>query len=169
MGAKKVLVLDVDETLLNIEPLSFLERFKKNYKEYKGALIFNKYYISPRPNLEEFLKKAKEHFDLIAFSVIEKEFTKQKLEKLGILDFFSKIYGKESLIEGKKVLGIIAKDMNKDIKDIIIIDDKPAMIAEQSNVIDIPPWFIGGNPEDNKLIELFDRLLKVNITEVSPC
>ena len=167
MGAKKVLVLDVDETLLNIEPLYFLERFKKNYREYEGALIFNKYYISPRPNAKEFLKKAKVYFDLIAFSVVDKEYTKQKLEKLGMLDFFSKVYGKETLIDGKKALNIIARNLNKDVKDIIIIDYKPNLVAEQSNAIGISPWFIGNDKEDNELIKVFDKLLKVNVIEVS--
>ena len=167
MGAKKVLVLDVDETLLNLEPLFFLKRFKKNYKEYEGTLIFNKYYISPRPNVKEFLEKAKEHFDLVAFSVVEKEFTKQKLKKLGMLDYFSKIYGKESLIDGKKVLNIIANDLNKDVKNIIIIDDKPNSVAEQDSVIGISPWFIGSDKNDAELMEIFDKLLKVNIIEVS--
>ena len=167
MGAKKVLVLDVDETLLNIEPLSFLRRFKKNYEEYEGSLIFSKYYISPRPNARAFLEAAKEHFELIAFSVVEKEFTKQKLEKLGLLDYFLGIYGKESLIDGKKILSVIANGLNKDIRDIMIIDDKPSLIKEQDNVIGISPWFIGSDKEDNELMRILDRLLKINIIEVS--
>lgn len=167
MGGKKILVIDIDETLLNIEPLFFLERFRKEYREYEGAMIFDKYYISPRPNSKEFLKKAKRHFEVIAFSVIEKEFTKHKLEKLGMLDCFSKIYGKESLIDGKKSISVIAKDLNRDIKDIIIVDDKPGQILEKDNVINISPWFIGSDKYDNELIKLFDRLLKLNSAEIS--
>jgi len=167
MGAKKVLVLDIDETLLNIEPLSFLKRFKKNYEEYEGSLIFSKYYISPRPNVRVFLEAAKEHFDLIAFSVVEKEFTKQKLEKLGLLNYFSRIYGKEALIDGKKILSVIANDLNKDIRDIMIIDDKPNLIKEQNNIIGISPWFIGNDKKDNELMRIFDKLLKINVIEVS--
>lgn len=167
MGDKRILVLDIDETLLNIEPLFFLERFRKNYKEYEGTMIFDKYYISPRPNVREFLKKAKEHFDIIAFSVIERKFTKQKLEKLGMLNCFSGIYGEESLIDGKKTINTIAKDLNREIKDIIIIDDKPSQILEKDNVIGISPWFIGSNKEDNELIKLLDKLLKLDAAEIS--
>jgi len=167
MGGKKVLILDIDETLLNIEPLFFLEKFKKNYREYEGTMIFDKYYISPRPNAKEFLKKAKEHFEIIAFSVIDRKFTKQKLEKLGMLKCFSRIYGKESLIDGKKAISIIAKDLNRDIKDIKIIDDRPNQILEKDNVISISPWFIGSNKEDNELAKLFDILLKLNPAEIS--
>ncbi len=166
MGVKKVLVLDIDETLLNIEPLFFLKKFKKDYKEYEGTLIFNKYYISPRPNAREFLKKAKEHFELVAFSIVGRELTKQKLEKLDMLDYFSEVYGKESLIDGKKALNIIARDFGIDMENIIIIDDKPELIAEQNNVIGVTPWFIG-NKEDNELIKVFDRLLKINLAEIS--
>jgi len=167
MGCKKVLVLDVDETLLNIEPLFFLKKFKKNYEEYEGSIIFDSYYISPRPNARVFLEKAKEHFELIAFSVAEQEFTKQKLEKLGMLGFFSKVYGKESLVEGKKELNLIAKDLNRDIKDIAIIDDEPNNIIETDRIIEVNPWFIGGDKEDSELVNIFDKLLKLELVEVS--
>ncbi len=167
MGDKKILVLDIDETLLNIEPLFFLERFRKNYRKYEGTTIFGKYYMSPRPNAREFLKKAKEHFEVIAFSVIEKKFTKQKLEKLGMLDYFSGIYGKESLMDGKKAINVIARDLNRDIKDIVIIDDKPHQVLEKNNIISVPPWFIGSDKDDNELIKLFNRLLELNLAEIS--
>lgn len=69
MVDEKILVLDVDETLLNMEPLFFLERFKKNYRDYIGKLVFDKYYLSPRPNVNEFIKKTKKYFKLVAFSI----------------------------------------------------------------------------------------------------
>ena len=167
MGRKKVLVLDVDETLLNIEPLFFLKKFKKNYEEYEGSIIFDKYYISPRPNAKAFLQKAKDHFELVAFSVAEREFTMQKIEKLGMLGFFSKVYGKESLAEGKKELNLIAKDLNRDIKDIMMIDDDPNRVIEKDKVIKVNPWFIGGDKEDSELANIFDKLLKLELVEIS--
>ena len=99
---EKVLVLDVDETLLNIERLSFLKTFKKDYKTCYGKLIFDNYYIRPRPNLNEFIAKAKKHFKLVAFSVVSREITIEKLKAIGILDSFIKVYGKEDLEIGKK-------------------------------------------------------------------
>ncbi|MDP2749537.1 MAG: HAD family hydrolase [Nanoarchaeota archaeon] len=166
MAAKKVLILDVDETLLNLEPLFFLKKFKKDYEEYEGTVIFDKYYLSPRPNAKAFLESVKKHFELVAFSVADKELTKQKLEKLGLLDYFSKVYGKESLIKGKKALSKIAEDLNKDIKDVIIIDNEPQLIAEQNNIISISPWFIGSDKEDDELMKVLE-LLKFNFAEIS--
>jgi|GEM_PF-3419140 len=166
MRCKKVLVLDIDETLLNIEPLFFLRKFKKNYEEYEGAEIFSKYYISPRPNAKAFLQKASEHFEIVAFSVADQELTRQKLERVGMLSFFSRIYGKESLLDKKKSLKIIADDIGRDMGDLIIVDDEPDNITEKDNVISISPWFIGGDKEDCELINVFEKLLKLQLVEV---
>ena len=166
MGGRKILVLDIDETLLNIEPLFFLKRFKKNYKDYEGKLIFEKYYLSPRPRVKKFIKKAAKHFDLVAFSVVSRKITKEKLEVLGIGKDFIKIYGKEDLIDKKKSLKKIANDLNINISDITAIDDMPELFLEQDNIIKIRPWFIGDSKEDNGLIDLFEQLLKLDSTKI---
>lgn len=162
---KKVLILDIDETLLNIEPLSFLKIFKKNYKDYVGKLIFDKYYLSPRPKLNEFIKEAKKHFKLVAFSVVNKKITIEKLKVLGILDNFVKIYGKEDLENGKKSLKKIADDLKIKINNIVAIDDTPEHFLEQEKIIKIKPWFIGDDKDDNTLLTTFEDL-KFNTTKV---
>ena len=166
MGDRKVLVLDVDETLLNMEPLFFLEKFKKDYKSYEGRLVFDKYYLSPRPGIKEFIKKSKEHFDLAAFSVVSREITKKKLKILGILNDFIRVYGKEDLINNKKSLKKIADDLKVDINHIVAVDDRPEFFLEQDRVIKIKPWFIGGNKEDNALLEVFENKLKLNTIKI---
>lgn len=150
---KKVLVVDIDETILNIEPLFFLRRFKKNYEESNGKIITfphskTEYYISLRPGAKQFLEEAKKHFRLIAFSVVGREITKLKLSSLGICKQFEKIYGKEDLINRKKNLEKISKDFNVPIKEITAIDDNPRFFDIQDRVIGINPWFVGskGNP-----------------------
>ncbi len=158
MSSEKFLVLDVDETLLNIEPLFFLEKFKKNYKDYAGKLIFDKYYLSPRPGVGEFIREAKKHFKLIAFSVVSKEITIRKLKALNILDNFIKIYGKEDLQNGKKSLKKIADDLNVDINNITAIDDIPESFLEQEKIIKIKSWFIGDGREDDALMAVFKDL-----------
>lgn len=155
---EKFLVLDVDETLLNIEPLFFLEKFKKNYKDYTGKLIFDKYYLSPRPGVDEFIREAKKHFKLIAFSVVSKEITVKKLKALNILDNFIKIYGKEDLQNGKKSLKKIADDLNVSMNDITAIDDIPESFLEQEKIIKIKSWFIGDGREDDALMSVFKDL-----------
>ncbi len=155
---KKILVLDVDETLLNMEPLSFLKIFKKNYISYDGKLIFEKYYISPRPNLNAFLEKVKEKFELIAFSVVNRDVTIKKLKAVNILDSFTRIYGREDLENGKKSLKKIADDFSIHIDDVIGIDDNPEFFLEKDNVFKINPWFIGDKADDSSLLEVFKYL-----------
>ncbi len=167
MGNRKILVLDVDETLLNIEPLFFLKKFKKDYKDYEGKLFFDEYYLSPRPNVKEFIKKAKMRFDLAAFSVVEREVTKKKLGELGILNDFIKIYGKEDLVDNKKSLKTVADDLKVDTKDVIAIDDTPDIFLEKDNVIRIEPWFIGGNKEDNAFAGVFEQLLEFESVKIN--
>lgn len=157
---EKILVLDVDETLLNLEPLFFLKRFKKNYKDYSG-LVFDKYYLSPRPKLNEFIKEAKKYFNLVAFSVVSRDITIEKLKVLGILDNFIRVYGKEDLVNGKKSIKRIAEDLNVNINNIMAIDDIPECFLEQKNVVRIKPWFIGDNKEDNDLLTVLESNIKV--------
>lgn len=163
---EKVLVLDVDETLLNVEPLFFLKRFKKNYKDYEGKLIFDKYYLSPRPKLDEFIREAKKYFNLIAFSVVNKELTTKKLKALDIADNFIKIYGKEDLQNGKKSLKKIANDLNININNVLAIDDTPESFLEREEIIKIKPWFIGDKKDDDSLLTAFKRALEFNSVKI---
>ena len=149
MGAKKVLVLDVDETLLNLEPLFFLKTFKKNYKDFEGQTVTfpdakHKYYLAPRPRLREFLTKAKKHFHLAAFSVVSKEITLEKLKLLGVDGEFARIYGEEDLNGKKKSLRKVAEDFNIPLASVIAIDNKPEAFIESNNIIKVKPWLIGG-------------------------
>lgn len=168
---KKVLVVDVDETLLNIEPLFFLKIFKKDYPSYNGELInlSNKgYYIVPRPRIKEFLEKAKD-FDLVAFSVVNRDITTKKLKILGIKNFFVKIYGKEDLINKKKSLKMISDDLNIPINNIIAIDDMPDIFMESSNIIPVKPFLMGKNDEyeyqehEDNLLGAVNQALKQGI------
>jgi TFIIF-interacting CTD phosphatase-like protein len=144
-----ILVLDVDETMLNMEPLSYLKIFKKNYADYEGITteFFGKgYYISPRPKLMECLSKARQFSRLVAFSIVHKEITEMKLNALGLKGFFTAIYGKEDLLNGKKSLKKISEDFGIDGNNIIAIDNDSSAYVENS-VIKVKPFFIGCDHE----------------------
>ena len=143
-----ILVIDVDETLLNIEPLFFLKNLRKNYNEYKGKLIqFNgynkKYWLSPRPRVNEFLRKAKENFNLVAYSIVDKNITIEKLKHAGLHQHFIRVYGEQDLVNGKKSMEIVSKDLNVPLNSIVAIDDIPEMHDDITNVIPVRKWLIG--------------------------
>ncbi len=172
MTGKRVLVIDIDETLLNLEPVFFLKRFRKNYQDFEGRTVTfpdakHKYYLAPRPRLKEFFAEAKKHFQLAAFSVVSKDITQKKLKLLGLDTEFDKIYGEEDLLDKKKNLQKVAEDFNVPLTYVIAIDDKPEAFTEASKVIKVKPWLIGGNidyeyqnNEDN-LLGAFAKALTV--------
>ena len=157
----KVLVIDIDETLLNMEPLFFLEKFRKNYKQNNGRLVKfldKEYYLAPRPLVKEFIEKAKREFTLVAFSTASREYTIQKLKILGIFEDFTKVYGKEDLVNKSKSLLKVSKELNIPIEDVIAIDDSPNLFLEQDRVIKIKPFFIG-REENYEFEEHEDNLI----------
>lgn len=168
----KVLVVDVDETMLSLEPLFFLKRFRKNYLDFEGDTVtfpgvVNEYYLAPRPRLQEFVAEARKHFRLVAFSVVSKEITNKKLKLLGLDSEFARVYGHEDLMEGKKSLRKVAEDSNVPLAHVIAIDDKPEAFAEAGKVIKVKPWLIGSNVEyeyqnnDDNLLGAFAKALTV--------
>ena len=172
MQSKKVLVLDVDETLLTLEPLFFLERFVKNYEEYEGKPVTfpgtkSRYYIARRPRLKEFFTEAKKRFRLAAFSAARRKFTLEKLTFLGLSGEFIKIYGEEDLLDRKKNLQKVAEDLNVPISDVVAIDDKPENFTEASKVIRVRPWMIGSSTEyeyesrEDNLFGAFEKALAI--------
>ncbi len=152
MGGKRVLVFDVDETLLNVERVSFLRMIKPHYKELGGKSVWiekKEYYISLRPKIKEILTELQGKFILVAYSLVSKQLTKEKLSYFDLNKYFFKIYGEEDLLNGRKSLTIIAKDLNMTKGDIIAVDDKPELYDDMTNIIKIQPWFIGNNEEDD--------------------
>lgn len=170
-------MIDVDETLLNIEPLFFLKKFHPNYVQHPGKAItfYNReYYIAVRPKVHEFLQKASENFDLVAFSIVDKNTTTQKLTAIGLNGFFVKIYGQEDLIDNKKSLKIISNDFNISPEMLTAIDNTPDSFAERDNIIAIKPFYIGQEEyefqehEDNLMGALKQALRKRQALEVIP-
>lgn len=161
ISAKKFIVLDIDETLLNIEPLSYIMKFKKNCMDNNGKLItfFGKdYYASLRPNVTPFLRELSKKHLLIAFSTVEREVSKKKLQAFSLENYFVKIYGKEDMIDKRKSIQVICNDFNITKTDICVIDDNPQIYVpgEISSITKISPWFIG--LEDNQLLPMADWL-----------
>lgn len=177
MDKKRILVVDVDETLLNIEPLFFLKKFHPNYTEHHGKEItfYNReYYITARPRVHEFLQKASENFDLIAFSIVDKNTTTQKLTAIGLNDFFMKIYGQENLINNKKSLKMLSNEFGVPLELLTAIDNTPDSFAEKDNIIAVKPFYIGQEEyefqehEDNLMGALKQALHERQALEVIP-
>ncbi len=162
MGGR-FLVLDVDETLLNIEPTSFLRLFRKDYAKQGKTVRFpgvkGEYHLTPRPNVKNFLEQTSKEYSLVAYSVVERSFTQEKLERLELAHYFKKVFGKEDLVGKKKSLARVAELLNVSVNDLVAIDDKPNMYLESARVIPVKPWF--ANDYEYELESRPDNLLGV--------
>ena len=138
---KYTLVLDLDETLIHYKT----ELMQNNDKQNKSILIL-------RPNLILFLKEMKQMYELVLFSYATYEYIDKILKIIESKEkFFSYIldrrhitYENGSYVKNLSLIG-------RDLKNVIIIDDKPqAFKMNPENGIFIKPFY--GDCLNNKNI-----------------
>jgi hypothetical protein len=184
---KKLLVLDIDNTLLHTWMPSALPPFiapddphrteeqRKQFAnrllaDYPGVSTWNDAIICPRPHLEEFIHsliyESKVRFGIYstAAPIYITEVLKRLPKDINIYSAF--IWGKAECI---KVVDKRCKDLRKvsktydvDLKNILMIDDLPVVLPE-INRLPIKPFRVDIDHE----IALQDDQLKLAASEVS--
>jgi|SRR3989344_272987 len=142
MGGNYI-VLGVDRTILNLEPVFFLRNFNrdlKNINAIKFQYLNKDYLLAARPRLTEFLEKLSHDFIIVAYSEMPKYITKAKLKMLNINKYFRYVLGSECLIKNKKAVQKVAECLNINQKDIIMIDSSS---QDNSDIIKIKPFMLG--------------------------
>ena len=138
---KYTLVLDLDETLIHYKT----DIMQNNDKQNKNILIL-------RPNLLLFLKEMKQLYELVLFSYATYEYIEKILKIIEskekyfnyILDRRHITYENGSYVKNLSLIG-------RDLKNVIIIDDKPqAFKMNTENGIFIKPFY--GDCFNNKNI-----------------
>ena len=153
---KKTLVLDLDETLVHSSMTPFP---KGSDLTIEINVAGNKYnvYVLKRPFLEEFLKEMSYLYEILVFTASLAEYAEPLLE---ILDKNKIIKYKLNRNHCLFYQGTYIKDLkviNRNIKDLIIIDNNPASyVLNQENGIPILSWF--DNPNDMELMRLVPLL-----------
>ena len=138
------LVLDLDETLIHIP---------------KGKKLFNSNSIIFRPGLIDFLRNLKEFYELIIFT------SGLKKNADGVINYIEKdekyfsyrLYRENTIMKNNnyyKDLSILGRDLKK----IIIIDDKKEHILQEENCLIIKPFITESEVNNNDFI-LFDLIL----------
>ena len=154
---KKILVLDLDETLVHASKI-FPFPNKKN-------IILNMYmknikyqiYVIIRPFFEKFLHEMSLYYDLYIFTASIPQYSKPLINIIDKNKVIIQVLTRENCLNIK---GNFVKDLsifNKDLKDIIIIDNNPAFYAlNKDNGIPIPTWI--DEPNDKELLKLIPIL-----------
>ena len=155
-GQKKTLVLDLDETLVHSSMTPFQNKdnivLTINY-EGKNYTI----YVIKRPFLDKFLNEVSIFYDVIIFTASIGQYSNLLLKFIDQNKLVKSVLNRDhcNYYEGCyfKNLRII----NRDYKDIIIIDNNPISYAfNKDNGIPIKSWFDDQN--DNELLKLLPFL-----------
>ncbi|KAL5725788.1 hypothetical protein ACHQM5_008892 [Ranunculus cassubicifolius] len=154
---KKVLVLDLDETLVHARH----EMFGEDQADLSFTLVENgpNYYVKVRPGVREFLERVSEIFNVVIFTASEKDYADK------VIDFLDpkstlisrRLYGDsgKNIPDGGYVKDLLV--LEHDLAKLAIIDNYPhAYRLQKSNGIPIKSWFV--DPNDEELASLLPFL-----------
>ena len=138
---KYTLVLDLDETLINVEMLD---------------INTNKYLLNLRPGLFNFLSAIKPYYELISFTSASKQYAEPIIKEIEMRNkyFDYNFYREHSVICGNDFVKDISR-IGRNIKSIIIVDNSENNFKlNKENGIKIMPFYGNKNKNDNVLFEL---------------
>lgn len=175
--AKKILVLDVDQTLIQSEYIKgksqekVEQQFKKELERFENFKVCNNEYLTfVRPYIRDFIKFCFEHFNVVIWSSATLDYLQEILEYLVYpiaypIEVLSRVDCYEDSFCYIKNLEIIISKYNITFDDVIAIDDNvkhyPTGFA---SVLKIPAFFIySSDTEKHKTILsiMQDKLLEI--------
>jgi len=160
---KKVLVLDLDETLIHST-----SRGSRNH-DYMIEVLVDKhiclYYVYKRPYVDNFLKKVSEWYKVVVFTASLKEYADPVID---YLDPEKKIFAKRYFRESCQYRnGIYMKDLQiieKDLSKICLVDNSSfSYEINKENGIPIETWI--NEPKDRELLNLLPFLDALRFVE----
>ena len=175
---KKLLILDMDETLLHTECFKesdYLEEGSYDFKFPLGGGGWSNdehwYFTTKRPFLDEFMKYAFDNFKVAIWTAGGSDYASEAISRAGIdknkLEFFwtrercTMKYDFETGYDyGLKPLDKVRKSFNWDLNDILIVDDvKKTAINNYGNLIHIKDFT--NSKSDTELFKLIEYLEKI--------
>ena len=145
---KYTLVLDLDETLINIE---------------MQDINTNKYLLHLRPGLFSFLSSVKPYYELITFTSASKQYAEPIIKEIEMRNkyFDYNFYREHSAICGNDFVKDISR-IGRNIKSIIIVDNSENNFRlNKENGIKIMPFYGNKNKNDIALFELKKILILI--------
>ena len=163
ISTKKKLVLDLDETLVHSSMTPFenkiniVLRVNISGKEY---II----YVIKRPYVDEFLAEMSLYYEIVIFTASLSQYAEQLISIIDKNKVIKYILNRDSCTFWRGIYFKNLSVINKDLKDVIIVDNNPVSYAlNKENGIPILTWI--DNPNDTelmKMIPLLKYLSKVN-------
>ena len=155
---RKTLVLDLDETLVHSSFIPFEENDIILQVEFDNVLY--NIYVLVRPNALQFLINMSKYFEIVIFTASLSKYANPLLDIIDPKKVCSyRLYRDHcTLINGIFVKEL--KRLNRNIKDIIIVDNSPTSYAfNPQNGIPIKSWFEDKNDNELEKLEPFLKFL----------
>ena len=145
---KKTLILDLDETLVHSSPTPFPKNDLVLEVDFDG-ILYN-IYVLIRPGAENFIKRMSKIFEIVVFTASISRYASPLLD---ILDKDKNIQYRLYREHCTFLNGIYIKELkrlNRDLKDVIIVDNSPLAFAfDTENGLPINSWY--EDKTDNEL------------------
>jgi len=170
MSLKKLLILDLDETLIH---------GAKEKLNYEPACVAPWCFLYKRPFVEEFLAFCKEHFKVAIWTTASLEHAEMALEQICEPDYpFEFIWTASRCTQARDKIGMddygLSYHWVKDLKKVkrlgfnldqtIMVDDTPSMLERQyGNLVQIKRF--KGNLGDKELPKLMHYLIELGNVE----
>jgi len=164
MTEKKLLILDVDETLIH---------GAKEKLGYEPACVAPWCFLYKRPHVEEFMDFCKEHFKVAIWTTASPEHAEMVLEQICEPNYpFEFIWTASRCTQARDRIGMDdygsgyhwIKDLKKvkrlgfKLEQTIMVDDTPSMLERQYGNL-VPIKRFKGEPEDRELLKLMEYLM----------
>ena len=154
---KKLLILDLDETLIHSTYIDL----KLNQKPHK----YKFFYIYQRPFLEEFMESVSLHFDLAIWSASKADYVKEIIKKTALSNYkFQFVYTrakcKQIYLKGGTIRYLKKLELTPDCESyqkIVFLDDYPEMVNPIEKCILVKEF--RGSEFDDELLKVRHLLL----------
>lgn len=174
---KKILVLDVDQTLIQSEYIKGTskekveQKFKKDLEKFENFRVCNNEYLTfVRPYIRDFIKFCFDHFNVIIWSSATPDYLQEILEYLVYpvsypLEVLSRVDCISVNFNYLKELAYISNGYDVSLDDVVAVDDSVSCYSSgYANVLKIPAFSIYSNDtEKHKTILsiMQDKLLEI--------
>lgn len=154
--SKKILILDLDETLI------FSVKERLNHPE---SFIYNDYHVYLRPNLSWFLNNIKTYYKIGIWSVADDDYVEEIVKKIIPKDIdlefiWSKSWMGSDSFDGKQYIKKMTEleHLGHRLDELLLIDDNEKNITVNSPYsILIKPF--KGDLDDKELQKIFNQLI----------
>lgn len=158
---RKTLVLDLDETLIH----SSIHSKKCDFRIEKLGRTAVIYHVLKRPHLDYFLHKVSQWFRIVIFTASVSEYADPIIDRLGNSSStkMHARYYRDSCVGTSDGLGKDLQLIEKDLANVILIDNTPSCFVNKDNAILINSWTYDAS--DEALLDLLPFLDALRFTK----